>query len=319
MRSKNILIIGLGNIGKRYLQGLEGSKFKLNLHLLEKRKQTILKLKKDLRNNSFKKRVIIYSRPTQVQKKNYFLAIVATTADSRVKITKLIMNKFKIKYWLVEKPLGQSLEDIRFFENFNFKNNSWINIPRKSFKYYKFIKKILKNKKIKKIEAVGNNWGVCCNGIHFINLFSWLLNTKLKAVNCSNLRKWKKTKKRKFWEAEGKILLKFKNNCNGLLSSTLINKKKKSCKLLITTNNKKIIYDETKGKIFLNGKLKFQNKKLPFLSSYISLFIKNIIKNKQAELPLIRTTIDDHNLFIKSLLESWKMFKKSKTKSVPIT
>ena len=91
MRSKNILIIGLGNIGKRYLQGLEGSKFKLNLHLLEKRKQTILKLKKDLRNNSFKKRVTIYSRPTQVQKKNYFLAIVATTADSRVKITKLLI------------------------------------------------------------------------------------------------------------------------------------------------------------------------------------------------------------------------------------
>ena len=46
--------------------------------------------------------------------------------------------------------------------------------------------------------------------------------------------------------------------------------------------------------------------KTSFLSSYISLFIKNIIKNKQAELPLIRTTIDDHNLFIKSLLESWK-------------
>ena len=36
MRSKNILIIGLGNIGKRYLQGLEGSKFKLNLHLWRK-------------------------------------------------------------------------------------------------------------------------------------------------------------------------------------------------------------------------------------------------------------------------------------------
>ena len=41
MATKNILIVGLGNIGNRYLEGILSMKTRLNLHLLEKNKKKL--------------------------------------------------------------------------------------------------------------------------------------------------------------------------------------------------------------------------------------------------------------------------------------
>jgi len=318
MENRNILIAGLGNIGKRYLEGLEKSKSKINFHLLEKNKKETSKLEKYLKRNTFKNNIFLYSK-SELLPKNIYLSIIATTANSRVKVTKSILGKRKIKYWLFEKPLGQSLNDINYFKNFFFKKNSWVNLPRKSFRHYKIIKKLLKNQKIIKIETVGNNWGLCCNGIHFIHLFSWLLNSNVEKMDFSNLNEWKPSKKIFFWEADGKIVLKFSNNCIGILKASLKSTKKKSCKILITTSRKILHVDEINGKIYINGKLKFGVIKKPLLSETIGMTFNNISKRGKCELPFVKSIINYHYLFLKGLINSWSIFQKSEKKLVPIT
>lgn len=319
MATKNILIVGLGNIGNRYLEGILSMKTRLNLHLLEKNKKKTLVLKNYIKNNNFKNKIKVYKKKNEIIGKLFFLAIIATTANKRSIVTKYILNKTKVSNWIIEKPLGQSLNDINFFQKFFFKKNSWVNLPRKTFENYKIIKKILNKEKIRRIEVFGNNWGMCCNGLHFINLFSWLLDEKIKKIDCNDIKKWKRTKRKNFWEAEGKIKLVFSNNSFGILKSSISENKFKSCKVLVTTTNKRILYDETNGKIFLNGKIKLKDKKIPLLSNYVPIFLKKIIKKQKIDLPLVKSSIDEHKIFLKGLITSWNRFNKTKLRYAPIT
>lgn len=317
MVNKNILIAGLGNIGKRYLESINNSNFKYNVYILEKNYLSYTRTKKNLKNDKFKHKVKICFKQNQLAK-NFFLAIIATTADVRVYVTKLILKK-KVKYWIFEKPLGQSLDDIIFFKKNFIRKNSWINLPRTSFKLFSYIKKLIKNKKIKKIEVRGNNWGLCCNGIHYLYLFSWLLNSSIKAVDYQGLKKWQPAKRKGFWEVEGQMNVIFKNNTKGVLKADIKSEKEKTCKLSIYLNKQKITYDEIKKCIYFNNKVQIRDIKIPLLSKSFNKTLDKIKVKKNCDLPPLRSVVTHHEFFLKSLIKSWAIYKKRKINFAPIT
>ena len=59
---------------------------------------------------------------------------------------------------------------------------------------YKELKTYIKGN-IKKtpnnITVIGNDWGIACNSIHFIDLVSWLFETYPVNCNSNKLGKWK--------------------------------------------------------------------------------------------------------------------------------
>ena len=50
-----------------------------------------------MKRNTFKNNIFLYSK-SELLPKNIYLSIIATTANSRVKVTKSILGKRKIKY-----------------------------------------------------------------------------------------------------------------------------------------------------------------------------------------------------------------------------
>ncbi len=318
MESDNILIVGLGNIGRRYLEGLANSRSDYTLHLLEKNKKKINELQEYLNKKKFNNQILVYSNPNLLPKKIY-LSINSTTANCRVEVLKSIIKNRFIKFWIFEKPLGQSLSDINYFNKKLFKKNSWVNLPRTNFKHYKIIKNLLKNEKVVKLEVSGNNWGLCCNGIHFIYLFSWLLNSELKTIDFSKLNKWRKTKRKSFWEIDGILNLKFKNKIEGVLKATLNQKERKSCSLTIFTKKKKYFLNEITNKLFINGKLKMSGISKPLISNTISKTLIDLKKENKCNLPSVYSTLNHHSLFLKGLIKNWRVSSKSNKNIVPIT
>ena len=59
---------------------------------------------------------------------------------------------------------------------------SELNTQMRTYRFFNKLKKFLKNKKIKQIKLKGNDWGLACNSIHYIDLYSWLLNNEVSKI-----------------------------------------------------------------------------------------------------------------------------------------
>ena len=192
----NILIIGIGNIGKRHLQSLSKLPFKVNFYLYD-----IKKYKISLSNNRHK----IYVLDNLPKKINFEAAIIATTSIDRYKLLKKTISENNIRKIILEKiaflTKRQYLNSLKI-------NNLLINYPRPLMKSYINIKKYLKYKEIIGLSVYGNNWNMLSNTPHFMNLFLFITNTNLSKIDSIKIHNRKYLSKRSnFHEIKGRILL----------------------------------------------------------------------------------------------------------------
>ena len=220
MIQKIILIIGLGNIGKRYLEGILKIKYELKIYLIDinidafNDLQRILE--KECDKNLLNKTIIFKSSIYEINEKVIDLAILTTTADVRTKLIDIIVKSFKVNSWILEKLLAQSVEQINTIKNL-IKNESscWVNTPRRSMKWYSEIKEIITSQKISlDFKITGGRWGLACNAIHFLDLVAWFTDSEINSLTVKNNQKWIQSKRKKFEELYGEVRVKYSDNSN---------------------------------------------------------------------------------------------------------
>lgn len=285
----NILIIGCGNLGKRYIQSIDThmKSYNINLLLVDPYTDfTLIKLTNH-KSTSFKD---ITNIPTQT---SIDLAIVTTCADIRYKITKSLIDLFTIKYLILEKVLFQKEKHyhdmLKIFKENNIK--VWVNTPRRTYDFYKNLKQQLNGDKIT-MEVTGANWGMACNSIHFIDLFCYLNDdynidftpTTLQLLPC---------KRPGFSELVGKY-----KNKNNTLSISCNQSTNFSLKKIIKSPKFTISIDNIGGTLHTTTGTTF---KTPYLSNHIYKFIKQIIDTNDCDLAKYENSMKIHipmiNLF----------------------
>lgn len=120
------------------------------------------------------------------------LAIIATTAGSRIETCKQVL-KFKPKYFLIEKPLGQSMKQVNDLVDFFDKLNDvkvFVNLNTRLYPSYQKLKDDLHTlpqfKGPLTISINTGTIGIGANGIHYIDLIKYLTNAHtLKIVVAS--------------------------------------------------------------------------------------------------------------------------------------
>jgi hypothetical protein len=180
------LIIGAGQLGSRHLQGM----LKYNKH-----QQRIFVVDPNIHSLEIAK-----NRADEIQNHNHTiffetdltnvplildLVIVATQANIREKIINSILGKFTINYLILEKVLFQKIESLYNVKNLINRSDVkvFVNHPRRMFKDYNDLKSHPAFKFDNKIITItGNNWGLGCNGIHFIDLITYLTNSQVEEI-----------------------------------------------------------------------------------------------------------------------------------------
>ena len=108
-----ILIVGAGQLGSRYLQGLALSNLSLNIFVYDINEISLdtAKNRWEEVNNSNSKKVNFITTydtvPLEID-----LAIISTTANVREAIITTLSDKFHIRNWVLEKVLTQSIESL---------------------------------------------------------------------------------------------------------------------------------------------------------------------------------------------------------------
>ena len=306
---KNILIIGSGELGSRHLQAISKTNIKINIEVVDPSNESIEiaskrfeEIPKNININSIK----FYNKIDDVFDK-LDLVIVSTSSNVRSKVIKELLKKKKVKNIILEKVLFQTIEEYHeISELFNsLKIKCWVNHPRRMFPFYEKLRDTISNSNEIHMSVQGGNWGLACNGLHYIDIFLFLINSNNISLNSSNLNNQiLESKRRGYIEVTGSIIGRSNKNT---LSLTSINSYTPS---IITINSEHIylIINESTGEISISTKndgweFKNYSEKIVFYQSELSnVFIENILMNGKCKLTTYENSILSHIEFIKSIL-----------------
>tara|TARA_B110000037_G_C17083824_1_gene491094 strand:+ start:791 stop:1732 length:942 start_codon:yes stop_codon:yes gene_type:complete len=308
---KNILIIGLGNMGNNYMNAIMSLNCKVNLYLYDKNFE---KLDKKLKNTKKIKFYKIYSLEKLITKLD--LVIVSSDAKNRLNLIKELAKK-NPKNWIIEKLIEQSVSSTNKIYRILNNKNCWVNIPRRSMEGFKFIKKDFIKNKNQKFYMKANTKGdsIVTNSIHAIDLMCWIFDSKISKIDTSSLNSWTESKRVGFYDIGGVLKMYLANNSKIIFSS-----KKKINKNHIFIGNKHFnwkIYEKNLEALRSDGlKIKI---KIPLTSVIMKKIINNIFTKGICGLPKLEEVIDNHNTLIKSLKQHWLKANQKKISNLPVT
>jgi hypothetical protein len=275
-----ILLVGLGNIGIRHLEGILAVKKKLVIYIFDRNEIKYLDIANYLKYKKTKHTIIYVKNILDL--KTIDLLILATDSLNRLNILEKIIKCTKIKSLLLEKVVF--LDSTSFNKAIKLiklhKIKAWVNCIRREVSFYNKLKKNLKKSKFK-IHYTGYKWGLASNLIHFIDLFFYFsISKNISYFTKFNNKKYI-TKRSNYHDIHG--LIKIKDSYkNELILEDNIKYKKNLLKIEI--NNKKYIIKN--NLVYLeNLKLNRINKNNNLDDEKVSVittrFINKILKKKK--------------------------------------
>ena len=175
----NIAVIGSGNVGSRHVQGLANSIAKMNVFVVDPKKNNLEKTKKLILENNLnnnKNINITFNQTISKINDSIDLAIISTNSDVRRQVIEKLVSLNDVKNIILEKIAFQKINDFDFIIKLlnEKKIKSFINFPRRVFKSYHNLKKEISKEKKIYFSVVGRNWGLASNTLHMLDLFSYL-------------------------------------------------------------------------------------------------------------------------------------------------
>lgn len=179
---KKVLIIGAGQLGSRYLQGLSGVDYPLNVFLVDPLKSALDVAVERFSTTSPKNFIQLTSLHTIEELPiEIDLAIVTTTANVRLKVIQDLVCRKQVKNWILEKILFQNILEYEIAEQL-FKtqySKQWVNCAQRVWPFFIELKKHFSNDPDLLILATGSNWGLGCNAVHNTDLAEFLWGSEL--------------------------------------------------------------------------------------------------------------------------------------------
>ena len=320
-----VLIVGLGNIGKRYFQGIcKIIDSKIDIFIFDK---DVKKLNKFILENKNYSNKNISLNKLSLSNKRFDLIIISTTARNRGKVIKYYKDKYRISKWIIEKVIEQNSKNVLNINKTLSNKKVFINIPRRLMTRFIKLKKDINKKSNLVFKISGGNWGLASNAIHFFDLVFWITGTlpyKVKSIGKGLI--WKKSRRRKsFLEANGGIKIFFKKNNILLLSSTNSTKPLKIeifhendkwvlLEVKLVSKDKKLFFEHCNSDVKKNNNVIFRDK-LVLQSDLSKNLVRNLLKYNKCKLPKLKDQVALHQV----MLEYFSTTIKAKNEIINIT
>jgi predicted dehydrogenase len=306
MTIKKIALIGAGQLGSRHLQGLAKLKEQVQIEVVEPVASAMDVAKERFFEVSCDHHIELFEQINQLSDK-LDLVIIATNSDVRADIVRELLREKIVKNLILEKVLFQKLADYSEIgvELGRMSVNTWVNHARRTLPFYKKLKTIFKGAESIHMSVTGGGWGLACNGLHFIDLLSYLSGKDEMDVYGDLLdSKIHVAKRRGFKEVTGVLTGKlggssFSIHCLEELAPITIN---------LTSSESSLIINESLGeydKATKGDGWKWKNyseKIVSFQSELTTGVVEEIFENNRCDLPKYRDSQKLHEPFIKLLM-----------------
>ena len=319
-----VAIIGSGQLGSRHLQGIKTANIELSIEVVDSNIESLKVAENryyEIAANQYTKAIRFISSIDDLSN-DLDIVIIATSSAPRYIITKELIEKKHVRNIIFEKVLFQN-ED-HFYEIYNMLNtfgiNAWVNCPRRMYDFYNTIKNELNNVDKLIFTVSGGEWGLGCNSIHFIDIFSYLSNQTSYTLLTNGLNK-------KVYPSKRSGYVEFCGILSGISERgdiiNLISQENSSITPLISivSQNKKFVIDETNGTMtfFKDNNWETSKINVPYQSQLTGKLIEDILLNKNSGITKYEESMNLHMPFITSLLYYYNSLTGENSKNCPIT
>lgn len=305
----SIAIVGAGQIGSRHLQACAMLELAATIHVCDISENSLAVAKKrfeEVGNIAGEIKVKYHSAIDELPK-DIDIAIIATDAKQRYAITKELLTKINLRSIIFEKVVFQSKSQFQEIKSLldEAKIKAWVNCPRRMYPLYKSIRNTLHGENRIYMSVAGGEWGLGCNSIHFLDLFSYLTSSTELFIDTTRLDNNILTSKRSgYKEFSGSL---FVSGANGsrlqlfsMSNSDLI------VQISIMSESMAFIIDEKNGLMKWNRKDNGWKNDLtefttPFQSQLTDIAINQILNEGSCELTDYESSMMLHFLLIDSL------------------
>ena len=298
---KRIILVGCGNIGSRHLQAIAKLSYEIKIDIVEPNDDAQNLAKSRLNEISYDKTThkFFWYKSINELKDIGDVAIVTTHSVGRVDLIIELMNKGNRRF-LIEKMVCQSVNEYNHLleEIKNYGGKGWVNITPRCFKSYRKIKELLSKEKIINFSVKTNSKnGLGTNAIHYIDLFSWLIEDNKIILDGKSLSDELLVNKRGANLREFSGMITGIANSSSSLSISFLPEFHDETIVEITTDTMKFTIDETNGKITTLGVA--DNDNLDFTYEHVSntstQIIDSILKNDDCQLPTLNYSLNGHS------------------------
>ena len=313
-----ILLIGAGQLGSRYLQGLATYKIPIEIFIVDPSQKSLRiaqnRWEEVVAENSQHK--VHYLQVLKGLIDEFDLCFTTTTADVRLSVVDQVLSKSRVRFWILEKVLAQSVEQVDLLEDLLTRaEGAWVNTARRSIYWHQLIQKHLPKGQAWSVSGNGGSWGMACNSIHFIDLVAWWTSEKLVSVDTSGLKRWFSSKRDGFWEVGGKLNLFFSGNTKLELS---VDESNTPFSLILQNEQDSWRLEESVGS-FTNSKGFSLPGKVELQRELTGPLVDQILKTGKCSLPSLSESAEMHRLLIDALLDHWNTSQHLKDFVLPIT
>lgn len=305
-KRKNVVVVGVGNIGSRHLQAVKNINFPLNIFAIDP-SNTSLKTAAERYNliSAKTKHDITFAKTLDVLPNVVDVAIVATNSDIRAKVIKNLLAKSKVNYMILEKILFNKKSDYKNIGNLleRYKCRAFVNCTRRTQQYYQEQKNEYSSKPLI-LQVTGGNYELASNAIHFIDLIAYFTNCYEYNIYCDSLiPRILPSKRRGFIELHGTLVVSFKDGSVGII--TRFAKSNAPILVEIRSNDKHIIINESekKSKIAKSPRWRWKEKNiaLPYQSDTTNKVVDNLLTNKKCNLTPFSKSAQVHLVLLEGL------------------
>lgn len=295
-----IIIIGTGNIGKRHLQAISNLHAEHEVLCYDIFLQSLDSIAPFCeKNNILIKKLACTADFSNVldHVDSTTVIIVATTAKGRKDILEKIIKRKPLAI-IAEKPVCQTIDEYESLLELNKEHAVpiYVNFSRHVCPDYQAIYNKMIGKEQIYFSANFSNIGFGCNGIHLLELATWLLSANDYEIITSKVTSIYKSKRKGFHDFSGKLTLKI----NGVHSCTITIMDGKTVDFIevvcedtlykiFETVNKKIVVEAGSGLIV-------QNFRLEFCSEITGKVVSDIVHGRVPKLPQIKDTYLAHKI-----------------------
>lgn len=197
----NIVIIGVGALGKRHLSSILESKLEKHVYCVDVNEHAL---------DEFENRddVFLYNSISDIPCGQVDFALLAMSSKGRREMYEQLVEHADVKNIVFEKVLFQEVGDYYWVKHDLEKRgiSAWVNCARRQMDSYQHLREALAGAEYMEIHITGGEWGLACNSIHMLDIIAFLSRDDKVKVDKMNLEKEIKDSKRQgYKEVNGVI------------------------------------------------------------------------------------------------------------------
>lgn len=311
MKSR-VLLVGLGSLGSRYLQGMYAMQSSMTVDIVEPSTEAFQRGLKSA-NLQGCQNLDVTRKEINDLAEYYDVIIIATSSKPRANILAQLTSGTSSKGWVLEKVLAQSSAELLQIIKALDGEAVWVNTPRRISSFYRQLKSIIATEGPITFTVEWDGFALGCNSIHFIDVVSWLSESQVSEIQIETEKSWYPAKRIGYSEFDGRVYSSYTDGSKLEISNVCSGKSD----IRVKTNVSDMSILEMEG--VYDGSAKLINGRLEYQSELTASII-SCIRNEQTEnfLPTLEESVEQHMRFFDAL-EAVDLLSKDRGGIWPIT